>query len=103
MFILSSSLTYLSSSYGCSVANTTKSNFLAVGDEFMIKFWDMENADILTTHDVQVVLPAHLRLCFNRLGSLLAVSTNDNCVRILGSAEGFDLLHETDIQLSRNS
>ncbi|KAK8930823.1 Topless-related protein 1 [Platanthera zijinensis] len=47
-------------------------------------------------------MQARPRLYFNRLGSLLVVSTNDNCVRILGSVEGFDLLHETDIQLSRN-
>ena len=31
--------------------DTTKNRFLAAGDEFQIKFWDMDNTSILTTTD----------------------------------------------------
>ena len=33
--------------------DTTKNRFLAAGDEFMIKFWDMDNTSLLTTVDAQ--------------------------------------------------
>ena len=29
--------------------DTMKNRFLPIGDEFQIKFWDMDNVDILTT------------------------------------------------------
>ncbi|KAG1361982.1 Protein TPR2 [Cocos nucifera] len=35
----------------------TKNRFLAAGDEFMIKFWDMDNTNILTTADADGGLP----------------------------------------------
>ena len=31
--------------------DTTKNRFLAAGDEFQIKFWDMDNTSVLTTTD----------------------------------------------------
>jgi len=37
--------------------DTTKSRFLAAGDEFQIKFWDMDNVKILTTTDAEGGLP----------------------------------------------
>ena len=33
--------------------DTTKNHFLVVGDEFMIKFWDMDNTSLLTTVDAE--------------------------------------------------
>ena len=33
--------------------DTTKNRFLVAGDEFMIKFWDMDNTSLLTTVDVE--------------------------------------------------
>lgn len=31
--------------------DTTKNRFLAAGDEFMVKFWDMDNTSLLTSVD----------------------------------------------------
>jgi len=31
--------------------DTTKNHFLAAGDEYLIKFWDMDNTTLLTTVD----------------------------------------------------
>ncbi|CAN1786868.1 Topless-related protein 4 [Linum perenne] len=38
--------------------DTTKNRILAAGDEFMLKFWDMDNVSILTTIDADGGLPA---------------------------------------------
>jgi WD40 repeat protein len=37
--------------------DTTRNRFLAAGDEFLIKFWDMDNTNILTTIDAEGGLP----------------------------------------------
>ena len=37
--------------------DTTRNRFLAAGDEFVIKFWDMDNTSILTTVDAEGGLP----------------------------------------------
>lgn len=37
--------------------DTTKNRFLAAGDEFMVKFWDMENVNLLTSIDAEGGLP----------------------------------------------
>ncbi|XP_019452605.1 PREDICTED: topless-related protein 4-like isoform X2 [Lupinus angustifolius] len=76
--------------------DTTKNRFLAAGDEFMIKFWDMDNANLLTTVDGDGGLPASPCIRFNKEGILLAVSTNDNGVKILANAEGIRLLRTVD-------
>ncbi|XP_073011720.1 protein TOPLESS-RELATED PROTEIN 2-like [Typha latifolia] len=68
--------------------DTTRNRFLATGDEFMIKFWDMDNTNVLTTTDADGGLPASPRLRFNREGSLLAVTTNDNGIKILANTDG---------------
>ncbi|KAG6537079.1 hypothetical protein ZIOFF_002160 [Zingiber officinale] len=68
--------------------DTTRNRFLAAGDEFMIKFWDMDNTTILTTTDADGGLPASPRLRFNRDGSLLAVTTTDNGIKILVNTDG---------------
>lgn len=72
--------------------DTTRNRFLAAGDEFQIKFWDMDNTNILTTTDVEGCLPASPRLRFNKEGSLLAVTTNDNGIKILANVDGVRLL-----------
>jgi hypothetical protein len=33
--------------------DTTRNRFLAAGDEFLIKFWDMDNINVLTTIDAE--------------------------------------------------
>ncbi|GAB2269496.1 Topless- protein 4 [Dionaea muscipula] len=78
--------------------DTTKSKFLAVGDEFLIKFWDMENPILLTTSDAEGGLPASPCIRFNRDGTLLAVSTSDNGIKVLANADGVRFLHATESQ-----
>ncbi|XP_024384335.1 protein TOPLESS-RELATED PROTEIN 2 isoform X4 [Physcomitrium patens] len=72
--------------------DTTRNRFLAAGDEFLIKFWDMDNTNLLTTIDAEGGLPASPRLRFNKDGSLLAVTTSDNGIKILANRDGMQML-----------
>ncbi|KAK6267697.1 hypothetical protein QUC31_011857 [Theobroma cacao] len=72
--------------------DTTKNRYLAAGDDFSIKFWDMDNISLLTSIDADGGLPASPRIRFNKDGSLLAVSTNDNGIKILANSDGMRLL-----------
>ncbi|KAJ6834127.1 topless-related protein 1-like isoform X1 [Iris pallida] len=76
--------------------DTIKNRFLAAGDEFVVKFWDMDNTNLLTTTDAEGGLPASPRIRFNKLGSLLAVSTSDNCIKVLANADGFQMLRSLE-------
>ncbi|KAK9130670.1 hypothetical protein Sjap_011157 [Stephania japonica] len=80
-------------SFGVLQFDTTRNHFLAVGDDFKIKIWDMNHSNLLTTVEADGGLPASPRIRFNKEGTLLAVSTNDNGVKILASADGLRLLH----------
>ncbi|XP_077237920.1 topless-related protein 1-like [Tasmannia lanceolata] len=73
--------------------DTTKNRYLAAGDDFMIKFWDMDTVNLLTTTDADGGLQGSPRIRFNKEGMLLAVSTNDNGIKILANADGLRLLH----------
>lgn len=68
--------------------DTTRNRFLAAGDEFTIKFWDMDNANMITSTDADGGLPASPRLRFNKEGSLLAITTSDNGMKILANSDG---------------
>ncbi|KAL6955721.1 Protein TOPLESS-RELATED PROTEIN 2 [Sarracenia purpurea var. burkii] len=70
----------------------TKNRFIAAGDEFQIKFWDMDNTNILNVTDADGGLPASPKLRFNKEGSLLAVTTSDNGIKILANADGQRML-----------
>ncbi|XP_057971695.1 protein TOPLESS-RELATED PROTEIN 2-like isoform X2 [Malania oleifera] len=72
--------------------DTTRNRFLAAGDEFQIKFWDMDNTNMLTASDADGGLPASPRLRFNKEGSLLAVTTSDCGVKILANNDGLRLI-----------
>uniref|UniRef100_A0A251V9N6 Putative CTLH LisH motif, WD40/YVTN repeat-like-containing domain protein n=1 Tax=Helianthus annuus TaxID=4232 RepID=A0A251V9N6_HELAN len=72
--------------------DTTKNRFLAAGDEFQIKFWDMDNLNMLTVTDADEKLPSRPRLRFNKEGSLLAVTTSDNGIKILANGDGQRML-----------
>ncbi|PON99819.1 Topless-related protein [Trema orientale] len=72
--------------------DTTKNRFLAAGDEFSVKFWDMDNVNLLTSIDADGGLQASPCIRFNKEGILLAVSTNDNGVKILANTDGVRLL-----------
>ncbi|GAB2300307.1 Topless- protein 4 [Dionaea muscipula] len=76
--------------------DTTRNRFLAAGDEFMVKFWDMDSVNLLTTIDADGALPASPSIRFNKDGTLLAVSTNENGVKILANSDGVRLLRVVD-------
>lgn len=76
--------------------DTTRNRFLAAGDEFQIKIWDMDNVNLLTATDADGGLPASPCLRFNKEGTLLAVSTSDNGFKILASADGVRLLRSIE-------
>ncbi|CAL5346745.1 unnamed protein product [Camellia sinensis] len=68
--------------------DTTQNHFLAVGEDQQIKFWNMDNNDILTSMDAEGGLPSLPRLRFNKEGNLLAVTTADNGIKILATTAG---------------
>ncbi|KAF8393179.1 hypothetical protein HHK36_021420 [Tetracentron sinense] len=70
----------------------TTNKFLAAGDEFMVKFWNLDNVYCLRSTDAEGGLPAYPCIRFNKGGTLLAVSTNDNGIKILANADGVQLL-----------
>ncbi|KAL5724564.1 Protein TOPLESS-RELATED PROTEIN 2 [Ranunculus cassubicifolius] len=70
----------------------TRNRFLAAGDEFQIKFWDMDNTNMIASTEADGGLPASPKLRFNKEGSLLAVTTNDNGIKILGNSDGQRLI-----------
>ncbi|CAI0469988.1 unnamed protein product [Linum tenue] len=72
--------------------DTTKNRFLAAGDEFMVKFWDMDNVSLLTSIDADGGLPASPCIRFNKEGILMAVSTSDNSIKVLANSDGIRLL-----------
>jgi WD40 repeat protein len=72
--------------------DTTKNRFLAAGDDYTIKFWDFDSVQLLTTIDADGGLPASPRIRFNKDGALLAVSANDNGIKILANSDGLRLL-----------
>uniref|UniRef100_A0A164W506 TOPLESS zinc finger domain-containing protein n=1 Tax=Daucus carota subsp. sativus TaxID=79200 RepID=A0A164W506_DAUCS len=76
--------------------DTTKNKFLVAGDEFVIKFWDVDNVNLLMTTDADGGLPASPCIRFSKEGILLAVSTSENGVKILGNAEGLRLVRTVD-------
>lgn len=76
--------------------DTTKNRFLAAGDESSIKFWDVENINLLAKVDADGGLPASPCIRFNKEGILLAVSTNDNGIKILGNADGIRLVRSIE-------
>lgn len=41
--------------------DTTKNRFLAAGDDGVVKFWDMDNVNLLTTTDADGGLPVIVR------------------------------------------
>ncbi|XP_023762146.2 protein TOPLESS-like [Lactuca sativa] len=72
--------------------DTTKNRFLAAGDDFSIKYWDMDNVQLLTSVEADGGLPASPRIRFNKDGTLLAVSANENGIKILANSDGLRLL-----------
>ncbi|KAF5950213.1 hypothetical protein HYC85_012206 [Camellia sinensis] len=70
--------------------DTTQNHFLAVGEDHQIKFWNMDNNDILTSMDAECGVPVSSlpRLRFNKEGNLLVVTTANNGIKILATTAG---------------
>ncbi|XP_054816813.1 topless-related protein 3-like isoform X2 [Prosopis cineraria] len=68
--------------------DTTQNRFLAAGEDGQIKFWDMDNVNLLTSTDAEGGLQSLPRLRFNKEGNLLAVTTADNGFKVLANAVG---------------
>ncbi|KAJ1417159.1 WD40/YVTN repeat-like-containing domain superfamily [Sesbania bispinosa] len=68
--------------------DTTQNRFLAAGEDSQIKFWDMDNINLLTSTDAEGGLQALPHLRFNKEGNLLAVTTADNGFKIIANANG---------------
>ncbi|XP_051135029.1 topless-related protein 1-like isoform X2 [Andrographis paniculata] len=79
-------------SYGVVQFDTTKNRYLAAGDEFTVKFWEMDSTQLLTSTDADGGLPASPRIRFNKDGTLLAVSANENGIKVLANTDGLRLL-----------
>ncbi|KAE8725524.1 Topless-related protein 2 [Hibiscus syriacus] len=76
--------------------DTTQNHFLAAGEDSQIKFWDMDNINLLTSTDSEGGLPSLPRVKFNKEGNLLAVTTADNGFKILANAVGIRSLRATE-------
>ncbi|KAL3515994.1 hypothetical protein ACH5RR_022896 [Cinchona calisaya] len=76
--------------------DTTQNHFLAVGEDSQIKFWDMDNNNILTSTEADGGLPSLPRLRFNKEGNLLAVTTADNGIKILANGAGMRSLRAAE-------
>ncbi|KAK7277978.1 hypothetical protein RJT34_22999 [Clitoria ternatea] len=68
--------------------DTTQNRFLAAGEDGQVKFWDMDNINLLSSTDADGGLQGRPRLRFNKEGNILAVTTVDNGFKILASATG---------------
>lgn len=76
--------------------DTTQNQFLAVGEDNQIKFWEMDNINILTSTDAEGGLPSLPRLRFSKEGNLLAVTTADNGIKILATTAGLRSLRTAE-------
>ncbi|XP_028057796.1 protein TPR3-like [Camellia sinensis] len=56
----------------------------------------MDNVNLLTTTDAEGGLPASPCIRYNKEGTLLAVSTSENGVKILANSDGVRLLRSTE-------
>ncbi|CDP16119.1 unnamed protein product [Coffea canephora] len=72
--------------------STCRNRFLVAGDEQLLKFWDMDNVNILVSLDADGGLPAKPYVCFNKEGTLLAVFADDSKIKILANDIGTQLL-----------
>ncbi|CAM0880713.1 unnamed protein product [Alopecurus aequalis] len=68
--------------------DTAQNHILAAGEDNQIKFWDVDNTNMLTSIEADGGLPGFPRLRFNKEGNLLAVTTVDNGFKILASSDG---------------
>ncbi|KAF1882284.1 hypothetical protein Lal_00038930 [Lupinus albus] len=83
--------------------DTSKNRFLAVGEDNQIKFWDMDNVNVLTSTHAEGGLLSLPRLRFNKEGNLLAATTEDNGFKIVANAEGIKYLRAIEARSFESS
>ncbi|KAK7246353.1 hypothetical protein RIF29_41220 [Crotalaria pallida] len=83
--------------------DTSKNRFLAVGEDNQIKFWDMDNSNILTSTHAEGGLLSLPRLRFNKEGNLLAATTEDSGFKILANADGIKYLRAIEARSFESS
>ncbi|KAI4364661.1 hypothetical protein MLD38_020720 [Melastoma candidum] len=76
--------------------DTAQNHFLAVGEDGQIKFWDMDNVDMLTSTDADSGLSSTPCVKFNRDGHIIAATTADNGFKILASQVGLRYLKASE-------
>ncbi|MCL7045340.1 hypothetical protein MKW94_008572 [Papaver nudicaule] len=72
--------------------DTTQNRFLAAGEDKQIKFWDMDQKNVLASTDAGGGLLSLPRLRFNKEGNLLAVTTAEKGIKILANTQGLKSL-----------
>ncbi|XP_007031076.2 PREDICTED: probable disease resistance protein At4g27220 isoform X1 [Theobroma cacao] len=77
-----------------------QNQFLAAGEDSQIKFWNMDDSNLLTFIDAEGGLPSLPRVRFNKEGNLLAVTTADNGFKILANAVGLRSLRANEASSS---
>ncbi|CAI0415205.1 unnamed protein product, partial [Linum tenue] len=80
------------SSAGAVKFDILKNQFVAAGEENVIKVWNLDNDDVLTTIDAEGGLPENPQIRFNKDGTLLAVYAKENKIKVLASDSGLQLL-----------
>ncbi|GER35319.1 transducin family protein / WD-40 repeat family protein [Striga asiatica] len=75
--------------------DTSVNQFLAAGDEHLIKIWDMDSAEIRVVIDADGDLPARPYIRFDKKGNFLAVCGNHNQIKILANDIGRELLQNS--------
>ncbi|XP_078171506.1 topless-related protein 1-like [Carex rostrata] len=74
-------------------------HILAIGDDSIVKFWNVDNREPLYYVDAGGGLPTFPRIRFNNSG-LLAVSAKDNFIKILASRSDQEMLSPSHLPLT---
>ncbi|GLU01278.1 hypothetical protein SLE2022_185900 [Rubroshorea leprosula] len=76
--------------------DTSRNKLLAAADDHVIKIWDMNKVELLTTIDPAGDLPPNPCIRFNKEGTLLAVFANQNKIKILATEDQDQLLQTAE-------
>ncbi|KAL5849380.1 hypothetical protein ACOSQ4_007393 [Xanthoceras sorbifolium] len=83
--------------------DTTRNRFLAAGEDNQIKFWNMDNINMLTSTEAEGGLSSLPRLRFNKEGNLLVVTTADNGLKVLANTDGLRALRAMEARSYESS
>ncbi|XP_058203321.1 protein TPR3-like isoform X3 [Rhododendron vialii] len=76
--------------------DSSNNRFLVAGDDHLIKVWDIDNTELLTTIDADGDLPASPLVRINKRGTLVAVTANHNKIKILANPFAHELLQTSE-------